>query len=59
MHLQAAGNQAAWHRPSSLEEELADVVGSVPGEAVSVFTSWHISVPFSSYLKLPLYMWMP
>uniref|UniRef100_A0A8C6EMJ0 Uncharacterized protein n=2 Tax=Marmotini TaxID=337730 RepID=A0A8C6EMJ0_MARMA len=53
MHLQAAENQEALQRLPSLEEELAPVVGRVPGEAISVLTFHHISVPFSSCLKLP------
>jgi hypothetical protein len=38
MHLQIAGNHAAWQRPPSLEEELAHRVSSVPKEAISIFT---------------------
>uniref|UniRef100_A0A8D2CUY5 Uncharacterized protein n=1 Tax=Sciurus vulgaris TaxID=55149 RepID=A0A8D2CUY5_SCIVU len=53
MYLQAAENQEALQRFPSLEEEFACVVGRVPGEAVSVLTLHHISVPFSSSLKLP------
>lgn len=53
MHLQAAENQEVLQRLPSLEKEPAPVVGRVPGEAISVLTFHHISVPFSSCLKLP------
>lgn len=46
VHLQAAENQEALQRLPSLEEGLVHVVGRVPGEAISVLTFHHISVPF-------------
>lgn len=54
MHLRAAGDRAAWQRPSSLGGKNLLVLGSVPEGATEGVTYWPISVLFPLVFTAPL-----